>query len=339
MLSADATAALTPTPPPDAPDFEPEAAAVTQLGAEVETLGTALTGDPLILALGERWLILRARADAECRACKEVGDEHDKLMDRFDEEARVIEAQIKDVPASGIPGLEVKLALVDAEWPTQRDCLEALMLQSALADAHRLTAALTPGADTALLVLEAEAAAFRARALAMPDGSPAEDEAREAVWEQMFDRDRRITRMPATSLAGVAVKLRRILDPENGIEIGDSADHLPAIRNVLAVIEGALGTRAAPALAPERELMGRYLCFLCTEAQLVHAQLFPELRDRFFVPHDPHVLDFIVDGEGGRTNKPTSARAAAVLGGLGISLGPDRRSAWANSTALQGAAS
>ena len=49
--------------------------------------------------------------------------------------------------------------------------------------------------------------------------------------------EEKIATTPAATLAGAAVKLRRLLDPDMGIEIGPGENDLPCLHQILAVIE------------------------------------------------------------------------------------------------------
>ena len=52
-----------------------------------------------------------------------------------------------------------------------------------------------------------------------------------------FCLDEVIATTPATILAEVAVKLRRLCDPELGMDNGDKDTDMPSLREILAVIE------------------------------------------------------------------------------------------------------
>jgi hypothetical protein len=53
--------------------------------------------------------------------------------------------------------------------------------------------------------------------------------------------DRLIARRRPCTLAGAAVKLRRLLDPETGIVVGTSPLDVTSLAQVLALIDGLIG--------------------------------------------------------------------------------------------------
>jgi hypothetical protein len=53
----------------------------------------------------------------------------------------------------------------------------------------------------------------------------------------MCGLDKRIAMRPAATLAGAAVKLRRLLHPDLGIAIGAGENDVPSLHQILAVIE------------------------------------------------------------------------------------------------------
>lgn len=59
----------------------------------------------------------------------------------------------------------------------------------------------------------------------------------QALRDQIIDLDEMIATTPAATLAGAAVKLRRLLDPEIGMETGERETDLPCLRQILATIE------------------------------------------------------------------------------------------------------
>jgi len=73
-------------------------------------------------------------------------------------------------------------------------------------------------------------AQFEARRAAGDDSGEPPDR----IWEL----DKIIAKTPPVTLAGAAVKLRRLLDPDLGMEIGESEDDFPSIRQVLSLSSG-----------------------------------------------------------------------------------------------------
>jgi hypothetical protein len=57
------------------------------------------------------------------------------------------------------------------------------------------------------------------------------------VFDAMCELDKRIATTPATTLAGAAVKLRRLLHPELGLPAGEQETDIPCLHQILSVIE------------------------------------------------------------------------------------------------------
>jgi hypothetical protein len=102
--------------------------------------------------------------------------------------------------------------------------------------------------DSSLVEAEAEIATCLQHSDAAPDG-----ETREAFAIRADNLDRFIATMPPRSLAGAAVKLRRLLDPETGIAVGASPADVTALAQVLGLLQAIFGRpkhRTRPAATP-----------------------------------------------------------------------------------------
>jgi|GraSoiStandDraft_5_1057265.scaffolds.fasta_scaffold73593_2 hypothetical protein len=88
-------------------------------------------------------------------------------------------------------------------------------------------------ADDGLVRLEQELARLKVIA------ERGEDEDEE--WPAFFAVDRQILTTPPTSMAGVKAKLRRLLDPEIGIEIGGGDNDVLALQQILAFLDSQGG--------------------------------------------------------------------------------------------------
>jgi len=73
-----------------------------------------------------------------------------------------------------------------------------------------------------------------------------DDGAWTATMNEVFRLDQVITTTPALTVAGAAVKLRRLLDPEPGLANGHKDTDAPCLRQILAAIEQEAG-QAQPA--------------------------------------------------------------------------------------------
>jgi hypothetical protein len=94
-------------------------------------------------------------------------------------------------------------------------------------------------ADAALIRAEAEIAACLREADALGDAG-------EAFAIRADHLDRLIATVPARTLAGAAVKLRRLLDPETGIIVGRNDLDIVALAQVLALLHGLVGLPRHP---------------------------------------------------------------------------------------------
>ena len=92
-----------------------------------------------------------------------------------------------------------------------------------------------PEGDAGLIEAERRLHELDPRRLALRDNSP-EEEITSIAFNAMCRLDERIATMPATTLAGAAVKLRRLLHPELGIETNGEND-VRCLHQILAVIE------------------------------------------------------------------------------------------------------
>jgi hypothetical protein len=153
---------------------------------------------------------------------------------------------IADTPAESAVGFAVKLvALFESNdyrllIDRHRQTMEGRLWCSLIEDAVRFLPALAPIAaalprkpvplttDAEMLAAERELAERR-KAKSKPD-----DDAADPLFE-IYDQ---IMMSEPRSLVGTAVKLRVLLDPDIGIASGLSPNDVPALRQILAVIEG-----------------------------------------------------------------------------------------------------
>jgi len=92
-----------------------------------------------------------------------------------------------------------------------------------------------PEGDAGLIEAERRLHELDPRRLALRDNAP-EEEITNIAFNAMCRLDERIATMPATTLAGAAVKLRRLLHPELGMTSNGEND-LPCLHQILAVIQ------------------------------------------------------------------------------------------------------
>jgi hypothetical protein len=100
-------------------------------------------------------------------------------------------------------------------------------------------------ADAALIRAEAEIAACLREADALGDAG-------EAFAIRADHLDRFIATAPPRTLAGAAVKLRRLLDPKTGIAVGRNELDTVALAQVLALLHGLVGLPRHPT-RPDRQ--------------------------------------------------------------------------------------
>jgi hypothetical protein len=113
-----------------------------------------------------------------------------------------------------------------------------------------------PDGDAGLIEAERRLHELDPRRLALGDNSAmGEEEITDIAFNAMCRLDERIATTPAATLAGAAVKLRRLLHPELGMEIGNGENDLPCLHHILSVIEREAGVAASPEVA--RRLVGR----------------------------------------------------------------------------------
>lgn len=117
-----------------------------------------------------------------------------------------------------------------------------------LDDLLRLPTAAGAQPDAALVAAEAELARLyawlastREAHLLLPDGGDAE---RGPVFDEAAELDNFIARTPCTTLAGAAVKLRRMLDEEFGLPAGRRRSDIASLAQVLALLHGMAGEPA-----------------------------------------------------------------------------------------------
>lgn len=99
-----------------------------------------------------------------------------------------------------------------------------------------------PKSDAALVQAEKDLAAAWRRALAAPQPK---GEIPRDLADVAFKIDAGIAKTKCLTLVGAAVKLRRVLDPETGMQAGDNERDLPSLRHVLAVVERMAGKAGA----------------------------------------------------------------------------------------------
>jgi hypothetical protein len=92
--------------------------------------------------------------------------------------------------------------------------------------------------DADFLVAEREIEALRAES----DDACADDlnfDPHEIIWDRIWKLDNVIARAEPRGIQSVAVKLRRLLDPEMGMEKCDKESDFPSLRQMLAFVERA----------------------------------------------------------------------------------------------------
>ena len=132
---------------------------------------------------------------------------------------------------------------------TRRTALALGAGAAATAAAGTALAATPDNLDIELLALEAEALALQHWIDNHPDESVAQDKALEAAGLLLFGLDKQIAKTPARGLEGVAVKLRRVLDPAIGIGVCDCDEQKTALRTALLTVERLAGGGAGTAVA------------------------------------------------------------------------------------------
>jgi len=120
--------------------------------------------------------------------------------------------------------------------PMELPPIRAELRERAEALAAEYDAPLAEG-DAGLIEAERRLHELEPRRVALGFGSTiAEEDITNIAFNAMCRLDERIATMPATTLAGAAVKLRRLLHPELGIETNSEND-VPCLHQILAVIE------------------------------------------------------------------------------------------------------
>jgi hypothetical protein len=95
-------------------------------------------------------------------------------------------------------------------------------------------------ADAELIEAEAEFQQLEAQVAAL-HAADAADAVVDPVFKQWMDTMDRIADTPAASIAGAALKLRTLLHPDVGIEVGDGPRDFASLRQILAVLEREAG--------------------------------------------------------------------------------------------------
>jgi hypothetical protein len=189
-------------------------------------------------------------------------DAFDALVSETNELSHALDEQIVETVATSPAGIIAQVELLaQSEHPLADDDemvdrLVASIMSGLLATANEQfeSAGCDPGeADGALFATEREITTLRARAAALAAAGDRGDhpEISDRVWQL----EEEIATTAPTSLAGAAVKLRRLADPDVGIEAGPTADDPGSIRQVLEVVESLLGKADGQQfLAAEREV-------------------------------------------------------------------------------------
>jgi hypothetical protein len=101
-----------------------------------------------------------------------------------------------------------------------------------------------PGStDRALLAAEQEIASLRQKShdlRAAGDGGDHDE-----IWDRVSALEAYIAKTAPDTLIGAAVKLRRLADPDIGLEAGDNANDPESVRQILATVERSIATRTA----------------------------------------------------------------------------------------------
>jgi hypothetical protein len=179
----------------------------------------------------------------------EGGESLFELRDRLGDTRKRLESFVKLVAAAtarlisaaAVVGVESEAAEIAvlcpptaAEDPALKEEAAALMAECA---------APLPEGDAGLSEAERRIGAL----LALEKLQLAEHPEDDAPWQASFDRACELDETIATSepqtLAGAAVKLRRLLDPELGLEAGDRESDVPSLRQVLALIEREIAAK------------------------------------------------------------------------------------------------
>jgi hypothetical protein len=98
-----------------------------------------------------------------------------------------------------------------------------------------------PSLDEPLIAAEAEIALALRRVAELPEGNISE-----ALAIRADRLDRFIATTPPSTLAGAAVKLRRLLDPETGLRVGANTLDIAALAQVLALLQSLTGLPRHP---------------------------------------------------------------------------------------------
>jgi hypothetical protein len=96
-------------------------------------------------------------------------------------------------------------------------------------------------ADDALIAAEAEITRLYALPIHSDESYDLDDEPLRSTYADIGRLEDFIASTPARSLAGVAVKLRRMLDREVGIEPANDVRDLPRLLRILAFVHGTVG--------------------------------------------------------------------------------------------------
>ena len=100
-----------------------------------------------------------------------------------------------------------------------------------------------------LAAAEKEMADLRAHSKAVSEA----DDVQEPIWKRIFALESWTASMPPSSLAEAAIKLRRLADPEIGLDAGESEEDALSVRQVLAFIDVLLAFEQGMLSALEKE--------------------------------------------------------------------------------------
>lgn len=221
-----------------------------------------LKGDASILALFKDWLT----------ALEAMNGQEDEIIDAQTEALVQMERAIAAVPATGRSGIAAKAAVLahmllpdrdpDRE-PTEEKFIDETVLRSLRDDAARFLPAATrlargpnaaarvpearaegviidgdaPPPDGDAWLIEAGRRVVELLDLANELGGNPDDPRVDGALDLVFGLDEAIAMREPSSLAGAAVKLQRLLDPELGMGTTISALNLCSLRQVLRLLE------------------------------------------------------------------------------------------------------
>jgi hypothetical protein len=102
------------------------------------------------------------------------------------------------------------------------------------------------GNDRALIEAEAEITRLYTLPILKDENNDCFDEPWASIYAEVYRLEDFIAATPPQTLAGVAVKLRRVLDREVGMDPTASTTDLPSLLSVLSFIHGVIGKPSHP---------------------------------------------------------------------------------------------